>query len=79
MSNPSNRRTIILTVEPLNTPNSDYRLGLMAEDSDKLREELKTYKSIEVVFDSKTKLVISQALTVYCNYGKLVIQKLANG
>ena len=65
MSNQSNRRTIILTVEPLNTSNSDYSLGLMAEDSDKLREELKTIKSIEVVFDSKTKLVISQALTVY--------------
>lgn len=72
MSKPNHRRNVILTVEPLNTPNSDYRLGLMTEDLEHLGQSSKTIKSIEVVFDSKTKVIISQALTVYRNYGKLV-------
>jgi hypothetical protein len=71
MSKPNHRRNVILTVEPLNTPNNDYRLGLMTEDLEQLRESLKTITSVEVVFD-KTKVVISKSLTVYRNYGKLV-------
>ncbi|MGV1013128.1 MAG: hypothetical protein ACOYBS_11845 [Flavobacterium sp.] len=72
MNRPSHRRNIVLTVEPLNNQNSDYRFGLMSEDLDQLKEISKTIKSIEVVLDNKTKLVTSQALTVYRNYGKLV-------
>lgn len=71
MSKPSHRRNVILTVEPLNTPNSDYRLGLMTEDLEQLRESLKTISSVEVVFD-KTKIIISKSLAVYRTHGKLV-------
>lgn len=77
MSKPSHRRNVILTVEPLNTPNSDYRLGLMTEDLDQLKEVSKTIKSIEVVFDSNTKVDISKSLTVYRNYGKLVNSQIS--
>ena len=72
MSKPSYRRNVILTVEPLNTPNNDYRLGLMKEDLEQLSESSKAIKSIEVIFDIDTKIVICQSLTVYRNHGKLV-------
>jgi len=72
MSKPNHRRNVILTVEPLNTPNSDYRLGLMTEDLEHLGQSSKTIKSIEVVFNSTTKVIINKSLTVYRNRGKLV-------
>lgn len=72
MNKPKHRKNVILVVEPLTTPNNDYRLGLMKEDLVQLRETSKNIKSIEVMFDSKTKVIISKALTVYGNYGKLV-------
>jgi len=72
MSKPSHRRYIILTVEPLNTLNNNYRMGLMKEDLPQLSESSKAIKSIEVIFDNNTKVVIGQSLRVYRNHGKLV-------
>jgi hypothetical protein len=34
---------MLSTVEPPNTPHNDYRLGLMNEDFEKLRESSKGY------------------------------------
>ncbi len=77
MSKPIHRRYVILTVEPLNTPNNDYRLGLMKEDLEQLSESSKAIKSIELIFDNNTKVFISQSLTVYRNHGKLVNPKIS--
>jgi hypothetical protein len=77
MSKTSHRRNVILTVEPLNTPNNDYRLGLMKEDFEQLRESSKRITSIEVAFDGNTKVEISKSLTVYRNHGKLVNSKIS--
>jgi hypothetical protein len=76
MSKTSHRRNVILTVEPLNTPNNDYRLGLMKEDFEQLRESSKRITSIEVAF-AGNKVEISKSLTVYRNHGKLVNSKIS--
>lgn len=72
MSKPNHRRNVILTVEPLNNANNNYRFGLVKEDLVQLIEPTKTIKSIEVVFNNDIKVVIDKSLTVYQNHGKLV-------
>jgi hypothetical protein len=57
MSKTSHRRNVVLTVEPPILSNNDYRLGLMKEDFEQLRESSKGLHQLRLLlFGNKVEI-----------------------
>ena len=68
---------VILTVEPLNNQNQNFRLGLNTLDFNQIQPSAIGIKSVEVFFGDNLFIIIAALLT-YQNYGKLVNPDISN-
>lgn len=68
------RKYVILTIEPLNNNTNAFRLGLMKDDFEQIKNAVLNIKSIEVILNPNeiNELVNITLLPTYCNHGKLV-------
>lgn len=69
----TNRRFYILSAEPLNNTQNDFRLGLMQIDFNSLRERAANINEVRVVLDDHEIIINHEnALNTYQNFGNLV-------